>query len=103
MLLEEWLLLQPRGFFPTVLGETRQIWFHLNSCMSEELDIGPWGDFCTGGGCCVLGSVPWKAAGLCQCCCCAVLVLSLFPVTTCAAVPAPVPPCAWVLQCVPGF
>lgn len=63
MLLEEWLLLQPRGFFPTVLGETRQIWFHSNSCMSEELDIGPWGDFCTGGGCVSWDQFPGRQQG----------------------------------------
>lgn len=61
-----------------------------------------WGIFALGMVACVLGSVPWKAAGLCQCCCRAALGLSLSPVT-CAAVPAPVTPCARLLQRVLGF
>lgn len=61
-----------------------------------------WGIFALGVVVCVLGSVPWKAAGLCQCCCRAALGLSLSPVT-CASVPAPVTPCARLLQRVLGF
>lgn len=82
MLLEDWLLLQPRGCFPSVLCLVKHVrfGFSLNSCLSEELDINPVGDFCSGGGCCVLGSVLWKAVGLCLCCCGAALALSLSPV-----------------------
>lgn len=74
---EEWLLLQPRGCFPTELCLVKHVrsGFSLISCLSDELDIGPLGDFCSGGGCLCPG-----ISSLCQCCCRAALGLSLSPV-----------------------
>lgn len=74
MLLEERLLLQPRGCFPTVpcLVKHVRFGFNLNSCLSDELDVGPLGDFCSGGGCLCPGISSLEGSGavsmLLSCC-----------------------------------